>query len=245
MPLMLTGAGAAGALAGLPPVALGASFVAIASPTYCFSNDAGTIACTDGATIRSWKNAVDGTLYVWTGATMPPPVRPVLRGSSGNWRADFSAASTGFDFVGSIWPTGAMSFVTRFTPGGGVGGVLGSPDSAGKHPFNIFGGNSGGTVSRFNDGPSRTLTASAATISYSGTNATGAGSVEQMRLDGGAWNTVSNLRPSRGGLSQTLWIGIAGAGFFCPMPSFKTVCLFGSVLSDADFAAVEAWAATL
>lgn len=231
----------------LLPVSLGASFVAVASPTYCFSNDGGTTPCGDGDTIRSWKNAVDMTLYVWTGAGVGgAPARPVLRGSAGAWRADFSGASGMFDFVGTIWPTGALSVVTRFTTTTGSGNWLASPDAIGTHPFHFFRNGSGLPLKRWDNGPEQTVADSTAvTISYQGNDDDGLGSVEKMRQNGGAWNAVNDLRPTRAALSRTLWIATGPAGVYFPMTSFKTVCLFPSVLSDADFARVETWAATL
>lgn len=225
------------------PISLGASSVFMRNSLYCFSDDAGTTPCTNSDTLRTWQDAVSGTKYTWTGGGMAgPPVRPVYRTAG----IDFSAASAMFDAIGNIWPTGALSLVARFTTSTGSGNWLASADASGVHPFHFYRNGSGGVARRWSDGPQQTVSNSTAvTLSYQGNDATLVGSVEKMRLNGGAWNTVNDARPSRGGLNRNLFFGVGDAGIYFAMTNFLAVAIFPTVLPDADFASVESWIGAL
>lgn len=223
------------------PISLGASSVFMRHPSLCFSDDAGTTKCNDGDTLRTWQDASSGTKYTWaTYAPLGVSVRPTYRTAG----IDFSAGNCAFRIAGNIWPTGAMSFVAKFKMSTAVGDVLANLDASGDHPFHFWRSSTNGPVRRWSTGPQQTVANGAtATISYSGTNATGAGSVEKMRLNGGSWNTVNDARPSRSGKTQDLLISSGAA--FTNLTEFVAVALFPAVLSDADFAAVESWIGAL
>lgn len=220
------------------PIALGASFFITPTPQFCTSDSGHTTPCNNGDSISAWYEQITKTWVSWVvfGSTS----KPLFGVTSGKYRADFfNVTNSTFQFPNS-WPQNDITIVMRFTPAASIGQTLSSGGDSGNQPYSFYRATTTGSIQRFNTGPTGALTnGTDLTLSYTGTG-TNPTSTEKMRISGGAWNTVSNLRPTRSGTSTTLDVGFGSAGQ-CAMTNFKGLALFPSVLSDTQISNVESY----
>lgn len=220
------------------PQSLGASFFIVPSPTYCASDAGHTTPCNNGDSITSWFEIMTQTWVNWV--SFASTVKPVFNVSSGKYNASFTNGT--FQFPNAL-PKSDVTIVMRFTPQPFVGEIIGSADS-GNVPYNFYRSTTTGPVQRISTGPSVALTNGSDTIlSYYGTG-TGAGSVEKMRVNGGAWTTVNNARPSTATIVTTLDLAFGAAGG-TQFTNFKGMCIFNTGRNDADILACENYFASL
>lgn len=225
-----------------PPITLGASFFITVAPAYCTSDSGHTTPCTDGSSIASWYEQISETWVNWVnfGST----VKPIFHVSGSKYYADFNPVNNATYQFPDTWPQNDVTFVLRFTPQANVGQVVSSGGDSGNTPYSFYRATKTGSVQRFNTGPSGALTNGSDTVMTYTATGTSPTSTEKMRMNGGAWVTVSNARPSRTGTSKTLDVGFGSAGgnYFT---NFKGMAIFPAVLPDAQALAVENYFLTL
>lgn len=217
------------------PIALGASFLITVSPRFCCSDASHLVPCNNGDQIVTWYEQVTKTWFSWAsvGGAGSKPVFNV----SGSFYSANMVTNGQFPFANS-WPQNDVSWTIRFTPNAQAGHYLGEGSDSGDKPYTYYRATTTGVLQRFNTGPSVALTnGSNACISYQGTG-TAPVSTEKMRINGGAWATVNNTRPTRSGTSATVAVGIGGAGGG-GFSNFKGLAIFPTILSNANFALVE------
>ena len=218
------------------PIRLGASFYITADPRYNASDASHLVPCTNGASVTTCYEQVSKTWFTWA-MVGGAGAKPVFNSSGVSYSWNCSPNGQ-FPFAG-MWPQSDVSIVIRFTPQAQIGHYIGQGADSGNQPYTFYRSTTTGVIQRFNTGPSWTVTNGANTIlSYQGTG-TAPTSTEKSRVNGGAWTTVSNTRPTRAGTSTTIAVGIGGAGAG-GFTNFKAMAVFPSVLSDANFSAVEA-----
>jgi len=218
------------------PIALGASFFITVAPQYCTSDAGHTTPCTNGTSIAAWYEQVSKTWFTWSSYALG--INPVFNVSGAVYNASFSSSGS-FPFTG-VWPQNDVTIVTRFTPQAFVGEILASGNDSGDQAYNFFRSGTTGTVRRHSTGPTGALTNTTdLTLSYTGTGIKPT-STEKMRISGGAWSTVSNVRPTRAGSSPNLILGAGPAGA-TQFTNFKGIALFPSVLTDPQITAVESY----
>ena len=219
------------------PIALGSSFYISVSPQYCTSDVNHLVPCNNGDPITSWYEQVSKTWFTW--ATVDGAgAKPIFVASGSSYSANF-ATNGAFPFP-NMWPQGDVSIVMKFTPQAQVGHYLGEGSDFGNRPYTFYRSTTTGVLQRYNTGPSWTLTNGASSVlSYQGSG-TSPTSTEKTRLNGGAWSTVSNTRPSRSGTSATVAVGIGGAGAG-RFTNFKALSISPFVQPDANFTAIESF----
>jgi len=219
------------------PISLGAALLVTPSPQYCCSDASHLVACNNGDSITTWYEQVTKTWFSW--ATVGGAgSKPVFNASGSSYSGNFSGTGE-FPFAG-MWPQGDVSIVMKFTPQAQVGHYLGEGADSGDKPYTFYRATTTGNLQRFSTGPQIALTNGASACwSYQGTG-TAPTSTEKMRVGGGAWATINNTRPTRTATSTTVAVGIGGAGAG-GFTGFKGIAIFPSILSDANFTAVEAY----
>lgn len=232
------GVGLKSGVASLPPVPilLGASFFITVDPASNASDAGHTTPCVDGSSITSWFERISKTWVNWTvfGAT----VKPIFHVAGSKYYADFNPTNNATFQFPNAWPQNDVTVVMRFTPQANIGQVICSGSDSGNTPYSFYRATTTGVVQRYNTGPTGDLTnGTDTTMSYTGTG-TAPTSTEKMRINGGAWNTVSNTRPTRTGTSTTLDLafGSAGGNYFT---NFKGLALFPAVKTDAEITSIE------
>lgn len=221
------------------PIKYGASLFITPSPQYCTSDASHLVPCVNGDLISSWFERASKTWVNWT--SFGSYIKPTFNASGSVYDVSFSNNAI-YQFA-NAWPSVDLSFTMRFIPQPYVGEIIGSIDS-GNVPFNFYRATTTGPVQRHNTGPSAALANGSDTIiSYFGTG-TGAGSVEKLRVNGGAWSTVLNARPTRSGMSLGLMLAFGAAGA-TKFTGFKGLSIFPTGITDTAFADVEAYFSSL